>query len=183
MTIEDPDVRGELHWTVERAGIGHGIVVWFDADLAAGVSFSNAPGTRETIYGSLFFPWTHPVPLAPGETVCVQLEAKLTGSDYVWRWTTQVHGVDPSSGIRDQFEQSTMAGFALSPTRLRKAASDYVPRLSDDGLLDRKILEMMDGHTTLEEIARRLAAEYPERFPNWHDAMKIAGALSKKYSD
>jgi hypothetical protein len=42
---------------------------------------------------------------------------------------------------------------------------------------------MMDGHTTLEEIARRLAAEYPERFPNWHDVMKIAGALSKKYSD
>jgi hypothetical protein len=66
---------------------------------------------------------------------------------------------------------------------LQKIASNFVPRLSDEGLLDRKILEMMDSRATLEEIARRLAAEYPERFPRWHDAMKSAGALSKKYSN
>jgi hypothetical protein len=152
------------------------------ADLADGVSFSNSPASPETIYGSLFLPWIHPVQLTPGETVRVQLEAKLVGDDYVWRWATQIHGVDPSSGIRDQFEQSTMAGSALSPKRLQKIASDFVPQLSEEGLLDRKILGMMDGHTTLEEIARRLSAEYPERFPNWHAAMKIAGALSQKYS-
>jgi hypothetical protein len=62
-------------------------------------------------------------------------------------------------------------------------ASDFVPQLSDEGVLDRKILEMMDGRATLEEIARSLAADYPERFPRWHDAMKSAGALSKKYSN
>jgi len=181
-TFETPDVGAEISWTINRAGVGHGILVWFDADLADGVSFSNAPGAPEAIYGSLFLPWIHPVQLTQGETVRVQLEAKLVGDDYVWRWTTQVHGVDPSSGIRDQFEQSTMAGSAFSPKRLQKIASDFVPQLSEEGLLDRKILGMMDGHTTLEEIARRLSAEYPERFPNWHAAMKIAGALSQKYN-
>ena len=54
--IENPDVRGNLEWTVDRAGTGHGIVVWFDADLVEGVGFSNAPGAPETVYGCLFFP-------------------------------------------------------------------------------------------------------------------------------
>src|SRR5262249_2666136 len=39
-TIESPDAVGNLEWTVERAGTGHGIIVWFDADLADGVGLS-----------------------------------------------------------------------------------------------------------------------------------------------
>src|SRR5215470_938921 len=50
-TIENHDVRGDLEWAVERSGTGHGIVVWFDADLAEGIGFSNAPGMAETVYG------------------------------------------------------------------------------------------------------------------------------------
>jgi len=181
-TLETPDAGAEINWTVERAGIGHGLLIWFDADLADGVSFSNAPGAPEAIYGSLFLPWIHPVQLTQGESVRVQLEAKLAGDEYVWRWDTQIHAANAAAGVRDQFEQSSLAGAVLSPNRLRRMASDFVPQLSDEGVLDRKILEMMDGRATLEEIARRLAAEYPERFPRWHDAMKVAGALSKKYS-
>ena len=182
-TLETPDVRGEINWKVDRAGVGHGIIIWFDADLADGVSFSNAPGAPEAIYGSLFLPWTRPVQLVKGESVHVQLEAKLVGDEYVWRWATEIHAADPAAGVRDQFEQSTLAGAVLSPNRLRRMAADFVPKLSDEGVLDRKVLEMMDGRATLEEIARRLAEEYPQRFPRWHDAMRVAGALSKKYSN
>ena len=63
-SIENPDVRANLDWRIERAGTGHGILVWFDADLAEGTGFSNAPSAPESIYGALFFPWTQPVPLA-----------------------------------------------------------------------------------------------------------------------
>jgi protein arginine N-methyltransferase 1 len=181
-TIEDVDVRGELRWTAKRDGTGHGFIVWFDSDLADGVSFSNAPGSPEMIFSSLFFPWLHPVQLKQGETVSVQLEAKLTGSDYVWRWSTQVNSPSPSGEVHDQFDQSMLAGSVLSPTRLRKAASGYIPRLSYEGLLDRKILEMMDGRTTLEEIARRLAADNPHMFASWQYALAAASALSRKYS-
>jgi protein arginine N-methyltransferase 1 len=180
--IENSDVRGEMRWSAERDGTGHGIIAWFDADLCDGVSFSNAPGKEKTIYGSLFFPWMHPVKLTRGETVCVQLEAKLTGDDYAWRWTTQVKAASPGGETRDQFDQSTMAGAVLSPTQLRKLASDFVPKLSEDGLLDRKIMEMMDGKATLEEIAKQLTAENPKQFPSWHDALVKASALSRKYS-
>jgi predicted RNA methylase len=61
-TIADTDAQGELQWAVDRAGIGHGIVVWFDAELADGVGFSCSIDTPDGIYGSLFFPWRQPSP-------------------------------------------------------------------------------------------------------------------------
>jgi protein arginine N-methyltransferase 1 len=181
-TLETPDVSGEISWTVARSGAGHGIIVWFDADIAEGVSFSNAPGAPETIYGSLFLPWSHPVPLVPGETVRVQLDAKLVGDNYIWRWATQVHAVNSNGEARDRFEQSSMAGAVLSLKKLQKTASTFVPKLSEAGQLDRKILELMDGRATLEEIAKLLAAEYPQRFARWQDALTAAASLSRKYS-
>jgi protein arginine N-methyltransferase 1 len=181
-TIDEPDVSGELSWTIDRDGVGHGIVVWFNSDLADGVSFSNAPGEPDTIYGTLFFPWIHPVQLAKGETVCVQLEAKLTGKDYAWRWATHVKTSCGSGTVREKFDQSTLAGSVLSLEKLSKQASDHIPKLSREGILARRVLELIDSRMSLEEIARKLAAEHPEQFIDWHAAMKIAGGLSRKYS-
>jgi type I protein arginine methyltransferase len=182
LSIEDPNVAGDLQWTAERAGIGHGILVWFDADLAEGAGFSNSPFEVETVYGSMFFPWVRPVTLAQGDTVCVQMQAKLAGDDYVWRWATQIKPAATPGKTGDHFEQSTLSGLVVSPIPLRKAASDYVPVLSDEGVMARRILDLVNGRSTLEEIARKLAAEFPERFARWQDALKTAGALSKKYS-
>jgi protein arginine N-methyltransferase 1 len=179
-TIEDPDLRGRLQLTCKRAGTGHGIAVWFDADLADGVAFSNSPLAPPTIYGAMFFPWTHPVALAQGESVSVELDAKLAGSDYVWRWVTRTKSASAPGEIC--FDQSSLSSFILSPQLLRKAASDHIAHLSDEGIMARRVLELADGHTTLEEISRKLATEYPERFSSWHQAMKFAGALSQKYS-
>lgn len=181
-TIESPDVRGNLEWTVERGGTGHGIVVWFDADLAEGIGFSNAPGTPETVYGSYFFPWTQPALLEWGQRVCVSLEAKLVEDDYVWRWTTRIELPAGSSASPLHFEQSQLAGAVLSPKQLRKIAVDYIPQLSEEGLLRSRTLELMDGKLSLEEIARRLAKEFPQRFPDWRLALTYAGTVSQEYS-
>ena len=160
-TIENPDVRGKLQWTVERAGTGHGVVVWFDTELTDGVGFSNVPGAPKVIYGSFLFPWLQPVPLAAGQAVRVNLEAKLLAEEYIWRWTTRV---DSSNQTPIEFDQSSFRGAILSPAKLHKAASDHVPQLSEEGLLDRRILELMDGRATLEEIACKLVLEFPHRF-------------------
>jgi type I protein arginine methyltransferase len=180
--IENHDVRGNLEWTVQRAGTGHGIVVWFDADLADGISFSNAPSAPETVYGSLFFPWTSPAPLAAGQTVCVSLATKLVESEYVWQWTTSIKPLEGSSTSSLHFEQSQLNGEVLSTTQLHKMAADYIPQLSDEGRMRCRTLEMMEGRASLEEIARRLAAEFPQRFPSWQLALSYAGAVSQEYS-
>lgn len=181
-TIENPDVRGDLEWTVERDGTGHGIAVWFDADLAEGIGFSNAPGTTETVYGSYFFPWTQPVPLQSGQVVCVSLEAKLVENDYVWRWTTHIEPLVGSSASPMHFEQSQLAGAVLSLKQLRKIAADYVPQLSDEGLLRRRTLELMDGKLALNDIALQLAKEFPQRLADWRQALTYAGTVSQEFS-
>jgi type I protein arginine methyltransferase len=178
VSVEDPDAEGMLSWKAKRDGTGHGIVVWFDADLADGVSFSNAPGSPEMIYGSMFLPWLDPVPLKAGQTVCVDLQAKLLEKDYFWRWATRIELPGRPGEIATQFDQSQLKGAMLSPEKLRKSTSTYISQLSEEGLLRRRTLDLMDGRASLEEIARRLTIEFPGRFTRWQQALSFAGAIS-----
>jgi protein arginine N-methyltransferase 1 len=117
-TIENPNVRAELTWTVAKSGTAHGLSIWFDATLAPGIQFSNAPGKPELIYGQTFFPLSAPVSLVPGDTVSVILQANLVGGDYIWRWAT--HVVSQSGEVKADFKQSTFFGTPISPSQLRK---------------------------------------------------------------
>ena len=181
-SVENPDVRGNLDWMVERAGTGHGILVWFDAELAEGIGFSNAPSAPETVYGSLFLPWTQPVSLAPGQAVGVSLEAKLVEQDYVWRWITRIEPLEGLGAPPIHFDQSELNGEVLSAAQLHRIAADYVPHLSEEGHLRRRTFELIDGQVSLGEIAHRLATEFPERFPKWEQALSYAGGISQEYS-
>ena len=180
-TVDSPDVRGTLNFTAQRPGTGHGIVAWFETCLADGIGFSNAPSAPELVYGSMFLPWTEPVSLAEGQEVSVDLAASLVENDYVWRWTTQIDSAD-GSGSGRRFEQSQLAGAVISLAKLRRSASDYVPQLSEDGRVNRRTLELMDGKSSLEEIARRLAEEFPERFTRLQPALSYAAKRSQEHS-
>lgn len=178
-TVDSPDVRAEVTWTVARAGTAHGLILWFDATLAEGVHFSNAPGEPELIYGSAFCPLSTPVPLAACDTVSVALQAKLVGEDYIWRWNTRVHGCSGQS--KAHFAQSTFYSVPLSPERLRKRAGTHVPTLNEDGTVDRLILECMSDNLALADIARRVSAQFPNRFATWQEALARVAELSEKY--
>jgi protein arginine N-methyltransferase 1 len=181
-TIENPDVSGILHWTARRGGTGHGILVWFDMDLAEGVAFSNGPDSPEAIYGSAFFPWPKPVSIVEGQTICVDLEAKMMEQDYFWRWNTKIAEGRDAGENSICFEQSQLQGAVVSLAKLHKTASDFVPQLSADGMIRRRALELMDGHATLESISRQLAADFPQQFQHWHKALSYAAAISKDNS-
>jgi protein arginine N-methyltransferase 1 len=180
--IEDPDAQCDLEWTVTRDGTGHGIVVWFDADLAEGVGFSNRPGSDAMIYSSMFLPWQEPVHLVAGQTVRVQIQARLMEEDYFWRWVTQIGSAGKAGKIEAEFDQCVLQGAVLSPAKLIKRSSKYIPRLSKEGLLRHRALDLMDGKASLEEIARRLTSEFPERFASWEQALTFAGAISNESS-
>src|SRR5215813_2945484 len=45
-SISDPNVDGEMSFDVTRDGKAHGMLIWFDATMADGVGFSNAPGAE-----------------------------------------------------------------------------------------------------------------------------------------
>jgi hypothetical protein len=117
-----------------------------------------------------------------GQIVSVNLTAKLVEDDYVWQWTTRIAPLEGSGAIPIEFEQSQLNGAVLSTAKLHRIAADYIPHLSEEGRLRRRTLELMDGKASLEEIARRLAAEFPQRFSSWQQALSYAGVVSQEFS-
>jgi protein arginine N-methyltransferase 1 len=109
------DVAAELSWRVERNATAHGVAIWFDAELADGIGFTNRPGAPELVYGQAFFPFPRAVEVSAGERVDVRLRADLVQEDYVWSWNT--HFAEQKIG----FEQSTFFSVPLSVERLRKS--------------------------------------------------------------
>ena len=181
--IELPSVADELAWKAERAGTAHGLLVWFDAELAEGIGFSNAPGQPELIYGQAFFPLQAPVELSVGDAISVMLKADLIDDDYVWQWSTHISGGANGSPVKASFRQSTFFGVPLSLDRLKRREAGYVPPRTEAAEIDRFVLSMMDGGTSLGQIARGLLSRFPQRFARQQDALTRAADLAKKYAD
>lgn len=102
---------GRVAWTIEDACQVHGALVWFDADLADGITLSNHPRSERTVHGQAFFPWPRAVDLGRGDRVELELRADPIGSDNAWSWNTEI----TSSSSRDlgsQFRQSDFAALA-----------------------------------------------------------------------
>lgn len=179
-TINKANVRGDITWQVAQEGIAHGLTVWFDATLADGIVFSNAPTEPKLVYGSAFFPWLKPVMLSIGDTIHVALQANLIGKAYIWSWNT--HILTSNGAVKAKFKQSTFFAKPLSRPHLRRQASDYVPTLDEEGKINHFILTLMDGNHSLSAIARQLATRFPNHFTNWQDALTRVGDLSQQYS-
>jgi len=178
-TVTDPRVRGHGTCTISSDGTAHGLLAWFDARLAEGVGFSNRPGAATTIYGQAFFPWPRAVALRSGDCVSFELRADPAAPDYVWTWTTEIHG---GQAPAQRFRQSTFVGLPLSPDKLRKRASTFRPTLSPAGELTLSTLDSMRSGVSLEELARALHAAQPERFRSQEDALDFIADLSERYS-
>ena len=180
--VESPDISAEVTWDVLSEGVAHGISIWFDTSLAEGVSFSNAPGPLELIYGSAFFPLAEPLTVSPGDIIHVALRADLVADDYIWRWDTRLIERGSPGKVKASLTQSTFFAAPLSLAQLRKRAASHAPTLNEDGQIERFILSLMDGKTSLEEIARLASDKFPARFPLWHDALVRVGEASLKFS-
>jgi type I protein arginine methyltransferase len=179
-TVVDSHVEGTASFTVNRQGTAHGLAVWFDATLVDGVSFSNAPDQPQLIYGSAFFPWPDPVDLREGDRICVRLEARHVGDDYVWRWGSEVWPPGATAPAA-RFQQSTFHGQPIVPSKLTKGDAAQVPRLSEDGRVERCILQLMDGVAANHDIARTLVERFPNRFPKFNDALARVGSVARRF--
>jgi len=181
--LESPNVRGEVGWTAERAGTAHGLSVWFESELAPGITFSNAPDHPGLIYGSAFFPLSEPVDVAVGDRIDLSLRADLVGENYIWVWNTGFRAPEPSTEIRAEFKQSSFYASPMSRAQLSKRAATHRPTLTEDGRIAALILQLMSEHLALEDIARQVCARFPARFPDWLKALGHVGVFSVEYSE
>jgi protein arginine N-methyltransferase 1 len=184
--VEDSNVRATVEWTVVRGGVGHGLASGFDRTVADGVELSNAPDRDKEIqptlvYEPVFFPWTHPVALEPGDVVSATISATLVREEYVWSWRTRICS-GAGGAAKAAFDQSTFLGTPLCTATLKKHATDYVPSLTDQGRLTLLALTLMADRTPAGEIARRLRETHPARFPRAEDALAFVGTLASQYA-
>lgn len=181
-SLDQCDAAAALTWTADSQGEAHGLVMWFDSILTQDVRMTNDPNSPELVYAHAFFPWPQPVALAVGDKVSASIQARLVGEDYVWRWETTVLEQGQPDRVKAAFKQSTFYGAPLSLDRLHKRAVDHVPALNEDGQIDHLILESLDAHLPLGQIADWVMAKFPTSFRTWDEVMAHVADLSAKYS-
>jgi protein arginine N-methyltransferase 1 len=110
MSIEDPDVSGSnIKQQATRDGTAHGLLIWFDAEIADGIHIFNGPQAAKAaeVYGCGFFPLLEPVSITKGDTIRLDISANLSNETYVWQWHTRIHSGDNPQSIRADFQQAT----------------------------------------------------------------------------
>jgi type I protein arginine methyltransferase len=112
-TIVTPSVAATGAWFVS-AGIAHGLALWFEAELADGISYRSGPNSGDELYGVAFLPWPQAVTFSATTAVAVNLRADWINGSYVWTWRTTIGGADPML----RFEQSTFRGGPIALDRL-----------------------------------------------------------------
>jgi protein arginine N-methyltransferase 1 len=183
-SIEDPDVgRSNMILKATRDGTAHGLLIWFDAQIAQGIGFSNGPGADKLtdVYGRGFFPLLEPVSISEGDTINLSIRAELVNGEYVWRWHSRIHSQADGQDIKADFQQSTTFDGALSAELIAEGIKDDRPKLGQEGEVDLFILGKMDGGTTLEQIARHILRKYPTRFDDEREALIYVYELSQQY--
>jgi type I protein arginine methyltransferase len=180
-SISSPDVKSSVKFEISRSGTVHGVIVWFDTELAQGVSFSNAPGEPEKIYGQAFFPLLEPIEVTRGDTISFDFSASLFGDGYVFRWDTRI--ADPSNPgkAKAAFTQSTVFASPLSPESFARFQEGYAPRPTEDGEAVAFVLERADGRRTLNDLSREAEARFRERFRSAADALGFVTEVTRKY--
>ena len=109
----DPTASARLEWEIERSGKIHGIALWFDAELAPGIGFSNRPRERSLIYGQAFLPLPRGVSAEPGSKIFAEIHAHWVNKQYVWHWKGSV--VDAAGSTLEKFDQSTVGRRLMIP--------------------------------------------------------------------
>jgi protein arginine N-methyltransferase 1 len=180
-SLTSPRVEGGGRCRVTREGTAHGLVVWFDTVLTEGVSFSNAPGAPELIYGQAHFPWPEAVLLREGDEVECHLRADLVGGDYVWSWESSVRRRERLDAVDVHFRQSTFLGAPLTPQSLAQRASTHIPKLSADGEIALGALRRMQEGASLGALAEELSRQHPARFRSPQEALDFVSDLSVRY--
>jgi protein arginine N-methyltransferase 1 len=119
--IETPDLHCEFTCAISRPGRAHGLAVWFDSTLMAGIEITNAPGKPKLIFGNAFFPWQQPLEASAGDRAHVVLRAKLLGDRYFWSWDSRIESSDGLT--RALYRQSQLLGLPMSMAKVREVSA------------------------------------------------------------
>ena len=179
-SITDPNLKAVAKLVAETAGTAHGLLLWFDTELAPGIGFSNAPGEPQQIYGQTFFPLELPVELTPGDSIEVEIKANLIDRSYVWSWNSKLfRGSSPVPEVT--YRQSSFHSKLLTKRMLDQRSNRFIPLPTPAQAIDRHCLSLIDGQASFGDIAELLATSFPDDFSNVKEALNHVTGLASRY--
>lgn len=179
-TIVDPNLRRKVTLPIARDGLVHGLLLWFDAELADGTGFSNAPGQPSLVYRQMFCPLEQPQEVGPGDTLHAEIMANLIDGSYIWSWNTSLsRGAD--SAVEPLFRQSNFLSTIFQPGQLKQHAEGSVPAKSETMAVDALGLSLIDGERSFRTIAEAVMARYPDAFSSFADGLNHVTRLAGRY--
>ena len=170
-TVTDTPFDCRASLTVSRDGRLDGIGGWFSADLAGGVTMTNAPGDANRIdRRNVVFPIDQPVQLRPGDAVHVSM--RIRPSDLLVKWTVEAGG--------RRFTHSTLAGMLIPREDLERTRPTFTPHLTDRGVARRTVLELCDGRS-LGAIEREVFERHRDLFDSEAAAHVFVAEVVTRY--
>jgi len=183
-SIDNPEVNpSRIIQKATRGGTAHGLLLWFDGEIADGIHVFNGPGAEKVaeVYGCGFFPLLEPVAIVEGDTITLDIQARYFRGQYSWNWHTRIYSGDDHQAIKANFEQSSDFESSLESAELHKSVLHFKPSQSEAGEIGHFILGMMDGRNSIDEIAGQARARFPLRFKTDRDAQFYVNDLSQDF--
>ncbi len=179
-TMTDPNVEGTVELSALRDCEAQALLVWYDAEVSEGLTYSNAPGEPKLVYGQMFLPFAEPMTLRKGETISARIRANLMDSEYIWSWDSDAPA-DETGKPRQAFRQSTFLRKIIPPDMLQPGANTRVPEASPRIAIDRDCLDLVGEGRNLGEIAQALVERHPEHLQSYDEALESVADLMRRY--
>lgn len=180
-SITEPNIDVPVELVATSDGPVHGLLVWFDAEIAEGLGYSNAPGQPKLVYGQMFLPLSGSPRLAEGERIAARVRATLVDNEYIWTWDWQIR--DAAGQPRGQLaRQSSFLSQLHAPKALANVSNQHVPQLDTRIMLDSDCLALVGEGRTLDAIATTLQERHPEHLPTHKAALDHAALCLGRYT-
>ena len=170
---------GRAEFVAARAATVYGIGGWFSAELARGITLTNAPGAPNRINRrNVFLPLREPVPVTAGDGIRVSIF--IQPAQLILRWRVEVTSADGT--IRHATDASTFEGMLIPREDIARTRPEFQPRLTPAGLARKTVLDLCDGVRALSDVESELQRRHAEFFPNRADAAAFVAEVVTRYS-
>ena len=173
LQLKRVEVSATRTLTASRDGVIHGLLLWFDLELA-GTWLATGPLAPPSAWQQTLLPLATPLPVTAGASIDVSLQAAPLGEVLVWRWSV-------ASGGR-RVDANSLEGTPPRAEALALSRPEHVPAAAVELEIDRTILAAVDGRRTVADLAALLCQRFAARFADAAAAAQRVAHVLERYA-
>lgn len=169
-TATKAECDGRVEVTIERDGVCHGWMGWFQMRLVEEWLSTDGESCK-THWSPVFMPLAQPLTLVKGDRLGFALKRPERGE---WTWTTRL-------GEQRQ-RQSSFLSRPLKLGDVQKKATHYHPALNAEGEAAQWLLGRMNGDIAVEQLATELRTLHQGLFREHTEAVRFVQDLVERFA-